>query len=107
MLPPVVLALAILVALVALLPARRLQLAGLAPRLIGAYTAFIWLGGMLVALAPGSARWLFPILLISWLAPFVVAPERLNRVLRRGGPGSGLIKDVTPPDGPGGTTDAS
>jgi hypothetical protein len=101
-LPPALIGLAVLVALVALLPARRLQLAGLAPRLIAGYVAVLWIGGMVTGLAPGPARWLFPILLIAWLGPFVVAPDRLNRVLRRGGPGSGMIKDVTPPARPGG-----
>jgi hypothetical protein len=101
-LPPALIGLAVLVALVALLPARRLQLAGLAPWLIAGYVAVIWLGGMVVGMAPGTSRWLFPILLIAWLGPFVVAPDRLNRVLRRGGPGSGMVKDVTPPAGPGG-----
>jgi hypothetical protein len=98
--PPLVIGLALLVALVALPPARRLQLAGLEPRLIGSYTTLLWIGGMLVVLAPGATRWLVPILLIAWLGPFVVAPERLGRVMRRGGTGSRLIKDVTPRKGP-------
>ena len=105
-LSPAVIGLAIVVALVALLPARRLQLAGLAPRLIGAYAAVLWLAGMLVVLSPGAARWLAPMLLVAWIGPFVVAPERLNRVLRRGGPGTGFVRNVTPPEGPAGPTDA-
>jgi hypothetical protein len=99
--PPLAIGLALLTALVLLPPARRLQLAGLEPRLIGTYTTLLWIGGMLVVLAPGATRWMVPILLIAWLGPFVVAPERLGRVMRRGGPGSGPIKDVTPRDGPG------
>ena len=98
--PPLAIGLALLTALVLLPPARRLQLAGLEPRLIGTYTTLLWIGGMLVVLAPGATRWMVPILLIAWLGPFVVAPERLGRVMRRGGPGSRPIKDVTPRDGP-------
>lgn len=96
--PPLFIGLALVVALLTLLPARRLQLAGLAPRAIGSYALLLWVGGMAFGLAPAAARWLFPILLIAWLGPFVVAPERLNRVIRRNGPGTRLIKDVTPRD---------
>ncbi len=86
MIPPLAIGLALLIGLLVLLPARRLQLAGFSPRSIGWYTLALWLGGTASGLAPGIGRWLFPILLISWLAPFVVAPERLGRILRiRGG----------------------
>jgi len=101
-LTPLVLALALGLALLVLLPARRLQLAELDPRWIGGYAATLWTIGMLVALRPGGLRFLFPILLIAWVAPFVVAPERLGRVLRRGGRGGRLARNVTPPgDDPG------
>ena len=60
-----------------------------------------------------AARFLIPILLIAYLAPFVVAPGRLSGIVTRGkgrggpgGPGSAgdprqpQIKNVTPPDKP-------
>jgi hypothetical protein len=99
-LPPFVIALGLGLALLVLLPAWRLQLAGLDARWIGGYAATVWGLAMLVALFPGTMRFLVPILLIAWVAPFVVAPERLGRVLRRGGRGGGLARNVTPGDGP-------
>jgi hypothetical protein len=60
---------------------------------------------MLVAVSPGGARILVPILLVAYLAPFVAAPDRVGRILRRGGgPDAGSVggrppmKNVTPPD---------
>lgn len=100
MVPPLVIGLAILLALVVLPPARRLQLAGLAPGWIGTYAAVVWILAMVVALIPGG-RFLFPIALLAWVAPFIVAPERMARVLRGGGRGRGGgagpgIRNVTP-----------
>ncbi len=104
--PPWLLALALVLALLVLIPARRLQLAGLAPRTIGLFALTLWALAMLVAISPGGARVLIPILLIAYLAPFVAAPDRVGRILRRGGGtgGSGRgsappIKNVTPPGG--------
>ena len=65
---------------------------------------------MVVAIRPGATRVLIPILLIAYLAPFVAAPDRLGRVLSRGGrsgpgragPPSRPPRNVTPPDPPGG-----
>jgi hypothetical protein len=102
--PPWLLALGLVLALLVLIPARRLQLAGLAPRTIGLFALTLWALAMLVALSPGGTRVLIPILLVAYLAPFVAAPDRVARVLRRGG-GPGPtgddrppIKNVTPPD---------
>lgn len=104
---PLVLAIALGLGLLILLPARRLQLAGLAGRTVGAYALCLWLLGFLLAIRPVATRFLLPILLIAYLAPFVVAPERVARVLRIGrgrrGPPRPPIKNVTPPpDGPAG-----
>ena len=62
---------------------------------------------MLVAVSPGGARVLIPILLVAYLAPFVAAPDRVGRILRRGGGTGGRgggappMKNVTPPDADG------
>ncbi|MDO8483462.1 MAG: hypothetical protein Q7S35_00800 [Candidatus Limnocylindrales bacterium] len=99
-LSPQLLALGLAFGVIVLLPARRLQLAGLSGRSIGLYTLGLWLGAFLVALLSGATRFLIPILLIAFIAPFVAAPERVGRVLRRGGrrdPPPPPIKDVTPP----------
>jgi hypothetical protein len=126
---PALLAVALLLGFLVLIPARRLQLAGLSSRFIGTYAAGLWALGFLLAFRPVMLRFLVPILLIAYIAPFVVAPGRIARVVQfgrgrgrparrggtggtggaggRGGPGSGdlprpPIKNVTPPgpDGP-------
>lgn len=115
--PPWLLALGLVLGLLVLLPARRLQLAGLAPRTIGLLALTLWALAMLVAINPGASRVLIPILLLAYLAPFVAAPDRVGRILHRGGgsgggkPGAGPgsrrppMKNVTPPeaDVPSGT----
>jgi hypothetical protein len=106
---PWLLALALVIGLLVLVPARRLQLAGLAPRTIGLYALTLWLLAMIVAIQPVATRVLVPILLISYIAPFVAAPDTVRRVLRQGDrPGSGRssggvpgrppMKNVTPPE---------
>lgn len=102
---PWLIAIALGLGLLVLLPARRLQLAGFAGRSIGAYALFLWLIAFFVAIRPGATRFLIPILVIAYIAPFVVAPERVARVLRirrvRREPPAPAVKNVTPPpDGP-------
>lgn len=103
--PPWLLALGLVLGLLVLLPARRLQLAGLAPRTIGLYALGLWLLTMLVAVQPAGARILVPILVVAYIAPFIAAPDRVGRFLRRGrGPDDRPpMKDVTPPDADDGT----
>ena len=105
--PPWLLALGLVLGLLVLLPARRLQLAGLAPRTIGLLALSLWALAMLVAVSPGgAARVLIPILLVAYLAPFVAAPDRVGRtcgvaaapVARAVSP---AMKNVTPPDADG------
>ncbi len=99
--PPWLLALGLVLGLLVLLPARRLQLAGLAPRSIGLLAVTLWALAMFVAISPGGARILVPIVLLAYLAPFVAAPDRLGRVLRRGGRPPDArppMKNVTPPE---------
>ena len=109
--PPWLLALGLVLGLLVLIPARRLQLAGVAPRTIGLLALVLWSLAMLVAIRPGATRVLVPILLVAYLAPFVAAPDRVGRFLGRGGAGRGRggrdgssgagrppIKNVTPPD---------
>lgn len=99
--PPWLLALGLVLGLLVLIPARRLHLAGLASRTIGLYALALWLLTMLVAIRPTTARILVPILVVAYIAPFVAAPDRVGRFLRRGrGPDDGRppIKNVTPPE---------
>lgn len=102
---PSLLALALVVGLLVLLPARRLQLAGLSTRAVGLYAVTMWLAGVFLAIRPVGAKFLVPILLLAYIAPFVAAPEVVGRVLRRGQPRDPPpppMKNVTPPDDPPG-----
>ncbi len=102
MLPtPWLLGLGLVVALLVLIPARRLQLGGFSRRTIGLYALGLWLLGMAMAIRPIGIRLLLPFLLIAYLAPFLGAPEQVRRVVRRERrprPGQPPIKDVTPPE---------
>ena len=102
-------ALAILIALVVLLPARRLQLAGLSSRVIAVYAVGLWALAMVLAIRPVLTRVLVPILVVLYLAPFVAAPGRMTAIVRRSRgrgdqPPRPPMKNVTPPDGPPGPT---
>jgi hypothetical protein len=99
--PPWLLALGLILGLLVLIPARRLQLAGLPPRTIALLALTLWSLAMFVAIRPGAARILIPILIVAYLVPFVAAPDRVGRILRRGGPTAGgrpPMKNVTPPE---------
>ena len=98
--PPWLVALALVVGLLVLIPARRLQLADISPRTIGMYALVLWVLAMAIAVRPVGARILVPILLIAYLAPFVAAPDQVHRLLRRRRPPDDRppTKDVTPPD---------
>lgn len=111
--PPALLLVGLVLGLIILLPARRLQLAGFSRRSIALYAICLWALAFFMAFRPLAARFLIPILLIAYLAPFVVAPGRLSGIVARrrgrGGPGGTgsagdprqpQIKNVTPPDQP-------
>ena len=100
---PALLAVGLVVGLLVLLPARRLQLAGLSAQAIGLYALSVWLVGFFLVIRPVGARFLIPILLLAYVAPFVAAPERVGRALRRRRPPDPPrppIKDVTPREDP-------
>lgn len=102
---PWLLAVGLVVALLVLIPARRLHLAEVSGRWIGWYAFALWLLAMTIVVRPTFTRVLVPFLLVAYLAPFVASPERVGRVLRRGrlagDPAASArpMKDVTPPDG--------
>jgi hypothetical protein len=102
---PVILALALVIGLLVLIPARRLQAAGFSGGAIGTYVVILWALGMAAAVQPIASRFLVPILIIAYLAPFVAAPEAVRRIVGRGGRRDARqrpMKNVTPPevDGP-------
>jgi hypothetical protein len=103
LLPPALLAIGLVLGLVVLLPARRLRLAGLSAAAIGLYTIFVWALAFFVVVRPVAGRFLVPILIITFVAPFIVAPERISALVRRqrdgpDDPPKPPMKNVTPPD---------
>jgi hypothetical protein len=97
--PPWLIALAFVIGLLVLIPARRLQLSGFSSRVIGLYALGLWIVAMTLAIRPAGARILVPFLLVAYLGPFVAGPDQVRRVFRRRPPdGRPPMKDVTPPD---------
>jgi len=100
-LSPGFLALALVLFLVLLLPVDRLRRAGWSPRALGAYLLAMLLLGLVLAELPGPTRFLVPILVIGYLAPFVVARVGLDRVRPASHPGVTVerppIKQVSGP----------
>ena len=95
---PWLLGLGLALALIVLIPAKRLQVAGLSSRVTGAYAVALWLMAMAMAIRPIGIRFLLPILLIAYLAPFVAGPERVARIVNRRRVDPPPMKNVTPPD---------
>lgn len=98
---PGLIALLLVAALVALLPVWRLRIAGWSRgALVTAWLVYA-LGIFLAVRFAAPMRFLLPILVVAYVAPFIVGPERLARVLgRRPQPEPPPIKDVTPPPPP-------
>lgn len=103
--PLVLLALVGILALVMVIPTRRLYLAGWSQQALLAYYLGMLLLAVAAAVVRGPARFLIPILVIGFLAPFVTLGPGLDRLLGRRPPPPPLpaeprIKDVTPPEAP-------
>jgi hypothetical protein len=112
---PAILALAGLLFLLFLIPTRRLQLAGWPARALGSYLGGMLLLGLVAAELRGPTRFLVPILVIGYVAPFVTLRSGIERLLgggrrrKGGGPNvrverppmrsvSGPARDVPPED---------
>jgi len=99
-----------LVALLVLIPTRRLQLAGWKRESLTTYYLAVWLLGSVVAAMPAPARFLVPFLIVAYIAPFVTVRDGIDRLLGRpprprpgpdpvDGPDEHRpMKDVTPPE---------
>lgn len=109
---PVLLALTLVLFVLLLAPTDRLRRAGWPPRALGAYLIAMLLLGLLVAELPGPTRFLVPILIVGFVAPFVTARagiDRLRRARRRDVTVErpivkqvhGPARDIPPHDGPG------
>jgi hypothetical protein len=95
--PLPLLALAFAVALIVLVPTRRLFVAGWSRGALSIYFTIVWLLTLLVAWGPGRTSLLVAPLVIAWLMPYLApwlrARPRPGRQQRRPPP-----KNVTPPD---------
>jgi hypothetical protein len=87
--------------LVAMLPVWRLRVAGWPPRWLLAAWLFYSLGIILAVRFAAGFRFLLPILVLAYVAPFVAGPERLARVLRGRRQEEPVVIDVTPKPAPG------
>jgi hypothetical protein len=91
------LALAGLLALVAMIPTRRLFIAGWSTGGLTVYFAIVWLLSVLVAWGPGRSRFVLPLLVVAYAAPFLPLRSALDRILGRQ-PKRPPPRNVTPPD---------
>lgn len=96
---PAFVALALVLALLVLVPTRRLYLAGWRQDWLATYYLIVLGLAILVAEVRGPAKFLVPILVIAYLAPFVTAREGFARLLGTSRPSApDPPKDVTPRD---------
>ena len=98
---PALLLILLVAGLLALLPVWRLKVAGWRPGVLVTAWLVYTLSIVLVLRVPGPARFLLPILVLAFGAPFVAGPERLSRLLGRRGPVARPVIDVTPAPKPG------
>ena len=84
LLSPEFLLVALLVALIALGPTRRLQQLGWPTSWLRTYWSILFVSGLILGEVPSSARLLVPGLLVAGLLPFV-AGGLLSRLARRRG----------------------
>jgi hypothetical protein len=81
---PAILALTGLLFLLFLIPTRRLQLAGWPARALGSYLGGMLLLGLVAAELRGPTRFIVPILVIGYVAPFVTLRSGIERLLGGG-----------------------
>jgi len=91
---PAILALAGLLFLLLLIPTRRLQLAGWPARALGSYLGGMLVLGLVAAELRGPTRFLVPILVIGYVAPFVTLRSGIERLLGGGRRRKGGGRDV-------------
>lgn len=73
------------IAILALIPTRRLYLAGWSPRALALYYLGLVTLALVVAELRAPARFLIPILVVVYIAPFVTARAGLARLFGRSG----------------------
>jgi hypothetical protein len=106
----------VVIGLLVMIPTRRLFLAGWTPSALTAYFLVVGALALFVAELRGPARYLLPILVVAYIAPFITARDGIARLrgrlggappAPRDGPGSDRSqsrrpepKNVTPKEAP-------
>ena len=93
---PLLLLIVIVAGLIAMLPVWRLRRAGWPRRWLFVAWLLYAVGIFAAVRAPAASRFLIPILVLAFVAPFVAGPERLSRVLRGRSEPPRPIVNVTP-----------
>jgi hypothetical protein len=81
--PPTLLAVMLAAALLTLIPARRMHVAGWSSATTAGWYAALWLLSVLVLAVPGRTRFLVPVILAAWILPFVLPKAVVDRFVRR------------------------
>ena len=98
---PLVLLLILLACLLALIPVWRLHVAGWSRGSLASAWVLYAIGIFMTVRFTGAMRFLVPILVLAYVAPFVAGPERLTRLMGRRRRAERTIIDVTPKQAPG------
>ncbi len=84
-------ALAVLLAILAFIPARRLAVRGASGVTVAGYFLCLWLLSLAIVAVPGRSRLLVPVVVILAIVPFVTLRAGLDRLLGR------PVREVRPP----------
>lgn len=98
-LPPALVAAILVLALLALIPTRRLFQRGASGGLVALYFLALWLLGLVMVASGGRARILLPVVLVLAVLPYVHLRDGIDRLLGR--PPRLVpppVKNVTPPE---------
>lgn len=88
-----------MLALLVLIPTRRLFLRGASGAAVAGYFLTLWMLGLVILATGGRARILLPVLLVVAIAPYFHIREGIDRLLGRPPrPRPPPIKNVTPPE---------
>ena len=93
---PLLLLIVVVAGLIAMIPVWRLRVAGWPRRWLFVAWLVYAVGIFAAVRAPAATRFLLPILVLAYVAPFVAGPERLTRVLRGRTAPPRPIVNVTP-----------
>ena len=84
-------ALAVLLAILAFIPTRRLAARGASGMMVAGYFLSLWLLSLAIVAVPGRSRLLVPVVVILAIVPFVTLRAGLDRLLGR------PVREVRPP----------